>query len=305
MLLIPVFAAAANAQTCLSGPLAPACRNLAFADDRPGKAPAGWLHGRSCSDARAAYSVRVADGPACHGNGHCLVLKNGFVMQRIDGRPYRGKTVVFHAAARTGKDIPGTARLFIRVHHPNGKTTFEDDMGAHPIQSSVWAVRELAAPVTLDALDIEFGLATDGGGEAAIDEVSFRQASDLELRARRAVGAFAEARNRHDPEAIASTFAESVSGFGAPRSASSIGQMLARNEDAVVDRVISSVDVEEPGCVIVKTRAWFPDPTPSFIETFVLGWEREGPRTVLKIQSWQQRVDPPYAGGSRRIAANK
>jgi hypothetical protein len=102
-------------------------------------------------------------GQSCNGGRQCATVPSlsanaglCFLYQIIDAKQYRGKKLIYPADVRADVAQGSVARLLVRVHRTDCRTSFFDNMGNHPI----WAVRgmpyEIQAPIALDARDIEF-----------------------------------------------------------------------------------------------------------------------------------------------------
>ncbi len=101
------------------------------------------------------------------------------LMQSIDGKPWRGKTVRFRAAVRTEQlDSAAKAQLWFRVDRAkdaNGKVQYGafDNMRDRPIRNDQWKHYEITLKIDDDAERIVIGMFLIGVGKAWIDDASF------------------------------------------------------------------------------------------------------------------------------------
>ncbi len=99
----------------------------------------------------------------------------GWLQQRIDAAPFRGKRIRLRAAVRADVIGPGNqAHLWLRVSSKDLTPLFFDAMLDRPITSSEWRDYEIVGEVPNDAETIEYGLALVGDGRAWLDAVSMR-----------------------------------------------------------------------------------------------------------------------------------
>jgi C-terminal processing protease CtpA/Prc len=92
------------------------------------------------------------------------------LMQSLDARDYRGKTISFRVIARL--DAPKStaeARLVFHIDRPSGKHDLSDDLHEHAITSKEWTMYEIAGKVDSDATAIDFGFVLKGTGKAYFD----------------------------------------------------------------------------------------------------------------------------------------
>jgi C-terminal processing protease CtpA/Prc len=112
----------------------------------------------------------------------CLELRHfadsldelGSVMQSIDAKPYRGRTIRFRAAIRAEINGPrGSAHLWLRVHLTNDCTGLEDFREQQPVVINDWQYYEITGKIDNNADVINYGLMLIGNGNAWIDDASF------------------------------------------------------------------------------------------------------------------------------------
>ena len=97
----------------------------------------------------------------------------GWLQQRIDAAPFRGKRIRLRAAVRAEVIGPGNqAHLWLRVSGKDLTPLFFDAMLDRPITSSEWRDYEIVGEVSNDAETIEYGLALVGDGRTWLDAVS-------------------------------------------------------------------------------------------------------------------------------------
>ena len=191
-----------QAPACISG-VQPAFRNLDFSEGPPGERPPGWGPvDRACYlPPHDPDPVEVVASSLCFTGIHCAVLRSIPVnrtpdpgedeviryisllraphverhvglSQNVDVTLYRGRVLTFRASVRAEVPDGSEARLFVRIHREDGRTSFFDDMGRFPVRSSAWHFYEIPAPIGRDASDVEFGMQLTGQGEAWIDHIT-------------------------------------------------------------------------------------------------------------------------------------
>ncbi len=164
--------------------------NLDFESGQPGDVPADWIarpplvSDLSGADMPAYFGFHVAtseEGP--RSGKRCAEISRlpgkhygeaaGWLQQRIDAAPYRGKRIRLRAAVRAEVIGPGNqAHLWLRVSRKDFTPLFFDAMLDRPITSSEWRDYEIVGEVSEDAETIEYGLALVGDGRAWLDTVS-------------------------------------------------------------------------------------------------------------------------------------
>lgn len=155
--------------------------NLDFELGDIGTLPKGWTVPRYAD--QLGYSAFLTDETPLK-NYLCLKLicpgeyKEGIygsVMQSIDAKPFRGKTIRFRAAVRAQIFSPrGSAHLWIRERFAENEETglFEYNPN-QPIVLQNWNYYEVIGKISTNADIINFGLLLFGTGEAYIDDASF------------------------------------------------------------------------------------------------------------------------------------
>lgn len=174
-------------------------RNLKFEEGMAGKVPPGWIVPALPKDANYLAELR-RDG--CRSRSGCAVVMVpvnvprpvGNLMQNFSAAAYRGKTVRLRAWLRletffptaVGLRLPDAedhAQLWLKVERPNHRNGFSDNMDDRPVRSSDWTLCEIVGEIDEDALFINFGVMSIGGGRVWIDDVSFEVISKTELDA--------------------------------------------------------------------------------------------------------------------------
>jgi hypothetical protein len=160
--------------------------NLDFEEGKAGKMPRSWIL-PSYADARK-YKAALTETDAKSGK-YCLELNRfapykdsiyGSVMQSIDAKPYRGKTVKFGAWVKAEIGGPkGSAHLWLIEYTKDNNINYYDLMEDRPIVSNQWTFYEIVAGIDEDAEYINFGLMLKGNGKAWIDGAKF-EISDID-----------------------------------------------------------------------------------------------------------------------------
>lgn len=155
--------------------------NLDFEVGELGKLPKGWVV-PSYAD-NLGYVAYLSDEEPKSGR-FCLELYRagtykedmyGSVMQSIDAKPYRGKTIVFRAYVRAEIHSPkGSAHIWVRERvGKNEELGFLEYLPLQPVVVRNWELREIKTTISPDADVINFGLLLFGNGKAWIDNASF------------------------------------------------------------------------------------------------------------------------------------
>ena len=154
--------------------------NLDFELGVPGKMPRGWV--LPAYAASRHYNASMTDYKSKSGK-YCLELNRfapykdslyGSVMQSVDAKPYRGKTVRFGAWVRAEISGPrGSAHLWLIEYNKQNNISYYDLMEDRPIVSNEWDFYEIFAEIPDDADYINFGLMLKGNGKAWIDGAKF------------------------------------------------------------------------------------------------------------------------------------
>lgn len=155
--------------------------NLDFELGDIGTLPKGWILPRYAD--QLGYSAFLTDEDPKKEH-FCLKLfyygeyKEGIygsVMQSIDAKPYRGKTVRFRAAVRAQIFSPrGSAHLWIREKFAeNDETGFFEYNPNQPIVLQEWNYYEVIGKISPEAVIINFGLLLFGTGQAWMDDATF------------------------------------------------------------------------------------------------------------------------------------
>ncbi|MFN3781101.1 MAG: hypothetical protein ACK4SO_02870, partial [Candidatus Kapaibacteriota bacterium] len=155
--------------------------NLDFEVGDLGMLPKGWVV-PSYAD-NLGYIAYLTDEEPKSGR-FCLELYRegsyqediyGSVMQSIDARPYRGKTIVFRAYVRAEIHSPkGSAHIWVREREKkNEDSGFLEYLPHQPVVTRDWELREIITTISPNADFINFGLLLFGNGKAWIDNASF------------------------------------------------------------------------------------------------------------------------------------
>jgi hypothetical protein len=154
--------------------------NLDFDEGVAGKMPVSWIL-PSYAQARQ-YKAFLTETDVKSGK-FCLELNRfatykdslyGSVMQSIDAKPYRGKTIKFGAWVKSEIHGPkGSAHLWLIEYTHDNNISYYDLMEDRPIVSNEWAYYEVIADIDDDAEYINFGLMLKGNGKAWIDAAKF------------------------------------------------------------------------------------------------------------------------------------
>lgn len=106
----------------------------------------------------------------------------GSVMQSIDAKPYRGKTIKFGAWVRARITSPiGSAHLWLIEYLDKETIGFFDLMEDRPVVMNDWRYYEIIADIHSDAEFINFGLMLKGNGFAWIDGASLEVLDESDL----------------------------------------------------------------------------------------------------------------------------
>lgn len=167
-----------------------AAANLDFESGETGGVPASWIARPppvadvSGADMPAYFGFTVATSMVRPRSGRrsAQISRSpgkhygeavGWLQQRIDAAPFRGKRIRLRAAVRAEVIGPGNqAHLWLRVSRKDLTPLFFDAMLDRPISSSEWQDYEVAGDVSNDAETIEYGLALVGDGRAWMDAVT-------------------------------------------------------------------------------------------------------------------------------------
>ena len=255
--------------------------NLDFASGSVGGTPAGW----HCAP-DGTYKAQIAAGAACLSGKRCAVLQSiglgpherGALIQTVDATPYRGRVLVFEAAARV---TVGFAQMFVRVHRQDNSTSFYSNLGDHPIQSAQWDAHQIAFPIDGDSRDIEFGFQLYGEGAAWIDQLYL---SSMVIDAEKEIGElfrkFNQARDVFDAHALAETYSEAaeyISLWGQHVAGRMNLEQIWTSAEGKAKRKIQKIDVLTPDLAVVRVTAEFDsDEIPAADETFMLVKESGG-----------------------------
>lgn len=155
--------------------------NLDFEIGEFGKLPKGWTV-PSYAD-KLGYTAYLTNEEPKSGK-YCLELFRegkyeegmyGSVMQSVDAKPYRGKTIRLKAFIRAEVHSPkGSAHLWIRERIGNDEESgYFEYLPNQPCVLRKWELREIVGLISPDADVINFGLLLFGNGKAWIDSVSF------------------------------------------------------------------------------------------------------------------------------------
>lgn len=155
--------------------------NLDFEIGEVGKLPKGWFV-PSYAD-KLGYIAYLTNELPKSGK-YCLELYRdgkfeegiyGSVMQSIDAKPYRGKTIRFRAYIRAEIHSPkGSAHIWVRERiGTDEESGFFEYLPNQPCVLREWEVREIVGTISPNADVINFGLLLFGNGRAWIDSASF------------------------------------------------------------------------------------------------------------------------------------
>ncbi len=148
-------------------------KNPGFEEGTVGEPPPGWT-----LTTPGAKAVVVEDDPK--EGKRCLRVVGGggekgpgvaVLLQAIDAKPYRGKTIKFAAAVRVdeAKGGEGRAQLWMRVDRAGGRPGFFDNMDDRPVRGKEWVGAAIAGDVAGDAERIMVGVLVIGGATARFD----------------------------------------------------------------------------------------------------------------------------------------
>lgn len=165
----------------LRGQTLPVPYNLDFEIGELGKLPKGWFV-PSYADNLGYVAYLTNELPKS--GQYCLELYRegkyeegiyGSVMQSIDAKPYRGKTIRFRAYIRAEILSPkGSAHIWVRERIGNDEESgFFEYLPNQPCVIRDWEVREIVGTISPNADVINFGLLLFGNGKAWIDSASF------------------------------------------------------------------------------------------------------------------------------------
>lgn len=154
--------------------------NLDFEEGEIGKMPRSWKIPEYAYNKQ--YLAYISENEPKSGR-FCLELARyaefkdsiyGSVMQSIDAKPYRGKTIKFGAWVRARITSPiGSAHLWLIEYLDKETIGFFDLMEDSPVVLNDWRYYEIIADIHSDAEFINFGLMLKGNGFAWIDAASF------------------------------------------------------------------------------------------------------------------------------------
>ena len=153
--------------------------NLDFERGEPGRMPLGWeVPGYAV---KLGVTAWLSDENPKEGK-YCLQMQTkrefkdtdyGSIMQSVDARQYRGKTVRFRAAVKAEISSPaGSAQLWLRERLANEEPGTLISMDEDPILFPSWDYYEIEMRVSRFAEQLNFGLLVYGNGRAWIDDAS-------------------------------------------------------------------------------------------------------------------------------------
>ncbi|MGQ9818710.1 MAG: S41 family peptidase [Candidatus Kapaibacteriales bacterium] len=155
--------------------------NLDFELGDIGSLPKGWIVPRYAE--KIGYSAFLTDEQPKKGrlclklvfNGEYNEGIYGSVMQSIDAKPFRGKTIRFRAAVKAQIHSPkGSAHLWIRERFNDiDQIGFFEYNPNQPIVLQDWNYYEVIGKISQEAEIINFGLLLFGTGQAWIDDALF------------------------------------------------------------------------------------------------------------------------------------
>jgi erythromycin esterase len=156
--------------------------NLDFEEGDLGDPPTSWF---IPPQKAFGFDVTITADRPYHGERSVMISRPpgrhygetyGFLRQRINAAPYRGRRVRLRSAVRTEVTGPGNqGYLWLSVAkkwvYPSS-TVFYDDMSDRPITHGEWREYEIVGDVPEDAETIDYGMALVGEGRAWIDAMS-------------------------------------------------------------------------------------------------------------------------------------
>jgi hypothetical protein len=266
-------------------------QNLDFREGVPGQMPSGWQLGVSSAATNLAHTV---EGQSCHAGGRCAMIQSlglephslSYLAQRIDAKPYLGKRLTFRAAVRADLTGASVARLQVHTHNQDGATIVRDDMGNHPIKSSLWTFYEIDVAIASNTRDIMFGIQVIGAGTAWVDNISLTSNdanySRVDETVRGLITRFADSRNAHDGQAAAATYAEDGEYMNSSSPVQKVKgraalALLWANLPGHAERRIESVEFVTGNIAVAHVIAEFDEPASTLDETFLVvkdagGW---------------------------------
>ncbi len=163
--------------------------NLDFEIGTVNEMPRSWILPAYASSRE--YNAYMTDFKPKTGK-YCLELNRfapykdslyGSVMQSIDAKPYRGKSVKFGAWVRAEIHGPqGSAHLWLIEYNKEKDINVYDLMEDRPIVSNEWDYYQIIVDIPDNADFINFGLMLKGNGKAWIDGAEFVIADTAEFR---------------------------------------------------------------------------------------------------------------------------
>jgi len=154
--------------------------NLDFEDGTPGSMPRSWIlpsYAESKQYNASLTEFNAKSGKYCFELSRFAEYKDsiyGSVMQSIDAKPFRGKTIKFGAWVRAEINGPkGSAHLWLIEYVKEDNIAFYDMMEDRPIVMNTWDYYEIIADIDSDAEYLNFGLMLKGNGKAWIDNAVF------------------------------------------------------------------------------------------------------------------------------------
>ncbi|MEO0463379.1 MAG: S41 family peptidase [Pseudomonadota bacterium] len=140
--------------------------------------PSGWF---SNAGGQSGYRVEVDREERSEGEISVKLasvgapnLPFGFVAQRIDARPFRGRELKLTASVKTGAPASRHVGLWFRIDKADGTVGFFENMQNRPIFNTEWSEYSITGVVAPNADKIVVGVLVSGSGKAWLDGVSLR-----------------------------------------------------------------------------------------------------------------------------------
>lgn len=160
----------------VKAPMAPLPMNLGFEDGNAGQVPSGWILPPML--AKDGFKAEWVNDHAHEGRGSLWFHHStgssstgwGNIMQSVDAKPYRGKTVRLSGWIRTDGKLESKASLWMRVDREKGRGFF-DNAQDRALSAKGWTPLKVEGKVDMDATTLNFGCLLWGAGSAWFDDL--------------------------------------------------------------------------------------------------------------------------------------